>query len=207
MRRRYRVVESGCWEWLASNVNGRGRIRYLGRSEYAYRVAYMLWVGPIPAGRQINHHCDNPLCINPEHLYAGTAADNIADAVRRDRLRHNPRRGEDHPGSYPAELVAAVVARYEAGETGTALATEFGVSAGTVLTWARGESRDDVRRPEVRRGKGKKHPSRLKPCGTRAGYSRHLRSGEQPCAACAAENLRYMRAYKRARRNAGRSAS
>ena len=60
---------------------GYGRITIQGRTKFAHRVSYESYVGPIPQHYQINHRCNNSICINPAHLYAGTKSDNIADQV------------------------------------------------------------------------------------------------------------------------------
>jgi hypothetical protein len=55
-----------------------------------HRVAWELWRGPIPVGQQVNHHCDNGVCVRLDHLYLGTQAENLRDASERGRL-HVPR--------------------------------------------------------------------------------------------------------------------
>lgn len=52
---------------------------------WAHRCAWRLWRGPIPEGKLVLHHCDNPRCINPDHLYLGTDADNVRDREARGR--------------------------------------------------------------------------------------------------------------------------
>jgi hypothetical protein len=212
---RHVVTDSGCWEWTGSvhPSVGRGYISVNGRGTLAYRASYEAFVGPISDGLQINHHCDNPLCINPEHLYAGTQKDNIRDAIERGRaVLPAPKHGEDNWNSRPLTVAEQAVAAYLAGEgTQAVLAARFGVTQSTIGRWVRRDGREDLTHQPHVRGKGKKYPDQLKPCGTRAGYSRHVKNGEKPCEACAAENLRYMRDYKpawrRARRAAGLAAS
>lgn len=82
-----------CWLWMGSVSGGGGLkhgqvlIRPLFRTpQKAHRIAWMLARGPIPAGMQVNHHCDVPTCVNPEHLYLGTQLDNMRDAVKRERF-------------------------------------------------------------------------------------------------------------------------
>jgi hypothetical protein len=82
---------SGCWLWTAAisvpqaGACHRPVITHQKKQRRAYRVAYELFVGPIPEGAYVCHHCDTPLCVNPDHLYAGSARTNSDDAMRRGR--------------------------------------------------------------------------------------------------------------------------
>ena len=75
---------SGCWRWL-------GKIRIYGmmtvnrESVGAHRVSWELHKGPIPEGDHVLHRCDNPTCVNPEHLFLGTRADNTIDMILKGR--------------------------------------------------------------------------------------------------------------------------
>lgn len=72
-----------CWEWRGyRTIKGYGSI---GAGEFAHRVAYELLVGPIPPKLYVLHHCDNPPCVNPSHLFLGTIADNNRDMVEKGR--------------------------------------------------------------------------------------------------------------------------
>ncbi len=84
------IDPDGCWEWLGfrnPTKHSYGLIRVDGRMERVHRVAYRLFVGPIPEGKHILHHCDNPPCWRPEHLYAGVPLDNAHDRERRGRSK------------------------------------------------------------------------------------------------------------------------
>lgn len=75
-----------CWEWQGSRAeSGHGRFWVDGRVERAHRVAYRLFVGPIPGTEVVRHMCDNPPCINPNHLVSGTYVDNHQDMLQRNR--------------------------------------------------------------------------------------------------------------------------
>ena len=87
LRAKTLYADSGCWEWMgARNAQGYGFIWKDG-SGYVHRAAYELLVGPIPEGLIVCHHCDNPSCWNPEHLFAGTYKDNREDMIRKGRGR------------------------------------------------------------------------------------------------------------------------
>ena len=73
--------QDGCWIWRGHAENGYGRIVALGRRHVVHRVAYELWIEPVPEGLQVQHLCDNRRCCNPAHLVA-TAAENVQYMIK-----------------------------------------------------------------------------------------------------------------------------
>lgn len=79
--------ETGCWNWTgATDRYGYGNMKRAGKSIRAHRYAFEKLVGPIPSGACVLHSCDNPACVNPDHLRTGSQKDNIHDAIERGRF-------------------------------------------------------------------------------------------------------------------------
>lgn len=86
-------ITPGCWIWKAwTRGNGYGGMNDDGRFLMAHRVSYELYVGPIPDGLIIMHKCDNPRCVNPDHLRPGTLSENTLDAIQKGRWVNNRRK-------------------------------------------------------------------------------------------------------------------
>ena len=76
-----------CWEWKGGiSGNGYGTFWLERQSFRAHRVFYELFIGKIPNGLLVCHTCDNPKCVNPNHLFLGTYKDNMQDAVKKGKL-------------------------------------------------------------------------------------------------------------------------
>ena len=136
------VKKDGCWGWRGyRDEKGYGRLMTPGGPVRAHRLSYEYHNGPIREGGYVLHKCDNPECTNPDHLYVGSHADNMADKKARGRCYTGERpRGEQHAR---ARLSASDVLHLRAStETNATLAKALGVSAATVRlarigrTWA-----------------------------------------------------------------------
>lgn len=123
--------DSDCWEWNASREEkGYGRFRLPGpdrRTWAAHRVAYAIYHGGFPPeGQLVRHSCDNPSCVNPYHLEAGTATDNMQDMVQKGRYSRRPR-SRVGPKLIDSDITL-IRRKIEAGETNTKIAAFFGIS-------------------------------------------------------------------------------
>lgn len=135
IRRRLSVADDGCWNWTSPNSlvgRGRGYVSIKGKPMLHHRAVWTLLRGPIPTGAFLCHHCDNPRCANPEHLYVGDDKSNVRDMW--ERGRHWTQQQPDR-------------------------ARELGREYGKLNDWARGERNPKAKLTpaqvdEIRRSKG-----------------------------------------------------
>lgn len=144
-----KIVESGCWEWTAARnlppVLPYGRYKRDGIERKAHRYSWELVFGTLPDGLLACHKCDNPPCVNPFHLFAGTHKDNIDDMVSKKRWcktrkPNSTGLGEDHHLSKLTENdVLWIRANYRKGEFGAyRIAKLFSVSKPNILAIIKG---------------------------------------------------------------------
>jgi hypothetical protein len=92
----------GCWIWRGKTFDrGYGKFSLRQKTMKAHRVAYLLFIGEIEDGKHICHKCDNPLCVNPDHLWIGTSKENTHDMIRKGRLKRNRSKHMDSFSKYP----------------------------------------------------------------------------------------------------------
>lgn len=115
-----------CWEWQGSRSHGYGG--YAGQR--AHRVSLEFKLGrPLRDGAFACHHCDNPPCVNPDHLYEGDYVTNSTDAYRRGRWTPPTMSGADHPNAL--DITPAVVERVRKMRSDGALQREIAEAVGT----------------------------------------------------------------------------
>jgi HNH endonuclease len=122
-----REDSSGCWLWTGTaDGRGYGQLSVRGRHRKAHRVSFELEHGPIPNELFVLHRCDKPSCVNPDHLFLGTAADNTADMVSKGRHTFGER-------AVHAKLKERDVRAIKASaEMNKALAAKYGVNSSLI---------------------------------------------------------------------------
>ena len=128
----YPDLATGCWNWTGSlNTCGYGQVKAGGENWTSHRASWTVFRGAIPEGLNVLHHCDNPKCCNPEHLYLGTHTDNMRDMIRRGR-----RKKKTGP-KFPIEKLTEDQIRQiqSSDEIGAHLAKKMGISKAVVYKY------------------------------------------------------------------------
>jgi hypothetical protein len=131
-----------CWEWIGWKAGGYGMFYLAPLTVLAHRVAWVINFGKIPEGICVCHHCDNPACVNPSHLFLGTVLDNNMDKIKKGRAnmpsgenngaaKHPEKiwRGEQcHTAKLTSEDVRKIKARLANGERSPSIKRDFPIS-------------------------------------------------------------------------------
>lgn len=142
-----------CWPWIGGTTpNGYGAFRLGKGSHHASRVSLALKIGRWPERHEFAcHSCDNPVCVNPDHLWLGDSAANTRDAARKGRTHKwaGSRRGEKSPNAKLSERQAREIQALKGRVTMAALCERYGVSSGAIGAIWRGKSWTHLDKPEA----------------------------------------------------------
>lgn len=127
-------MRDGCWEWTSTlNINGYATLGVKKRRRWTnirvHRFMYERHNGKLKRTEVVRHKCDNPVCVNPDHLEKGTQQDNMRDMVERKRQAVGERHGM---AELTWSLVSAIRGRLAAGGKQRRVAEEFGINQATV---------------------------------------------------------------------------
>jgi hypothetical protein len=150
LKSRVSITERGCWEWIGKRRKAKSdtypRISVVGKGEVQVsRVSYELAKEAPPDNLDVCHHCDNPPCINPDHLFIGTRADNMRDCAAKGRngMQLYPERlsGETHPrAKLSYKIVEEAKAARAEGATWAELGRKYGVTYPVVRNAVQGKT-------------------------------------------------------------------
>ena len=143
-----------CWLWLArKDKDGYGRFYWNKKQRGAHRIAYMLSTGNYPPDDLVVcYKCDNPSCVNPEHLFLGTVSDNIKDKVSKKRTACGNNNGKNtHPESrsfgiknpnakFTDEMIRQIREMYKKIKSHRKIAQHFGVVKSTISSILNGKT-------------------------------------------------------------------
>lgn len=117
---------NGCWEWVGhKNNDGYGTMQFGKRSLKAHRVSYELFKGKIPLKIEVCHNCDNPSCVNPDHLFLGTHSENMGDMAQKMRRKKKTKLTPEKVLEIRKLLKEKEMSQYE-------IASKFGVTQGNI---------------------------------------------------------------------------
>lgn len=132
---RFVKIDSGCWQWRAhTDKDGYGVLPGDRQNTRAHRLSYEIHNGQIPDGLIVCHHCDNPGCVNPDHLFVGTQKDNAQDALKKRRHYVGEKNGRS---KLTKENVKEIL---HSSLNGQQLADKFDVTRQTINKVRRGET-------------------------------------------------------------------
>jgi hypothetical protein len=125
-------TRSECWEWIgARSGNGYGQIRINNVTHNSHRIAWELIHGKIKNGLHVLHQCDNPPCVNIDHLSLGTRFENMRDAVNKNRFPD--RKGSNHPqAKFTEKQVLDIRNSFQNGVSTTKLASKYKTHRNTI---------------------------------------------------------------------------
>jgi hypothetical protein len=133
-----------CWEWQGGKQSGYGCV-FIGCREGqvgAHRAVWFLTRGAWPAALDVCHSCDNRACVNPTHLWVGTATDNLRDCKAKGRVRFGRAVGDAHPCTKISEAAIPVFRAWvEAGFPPYRVAPHFGIATSQAYRIVNGEAR------------------------------------------------------------------
>ncbi len=121
-----------CWTWRGPKTRDGYGVMTIGRRQFrAHRISFEVFYGVEADGYLVCHTCDNPDCVNPEHLFLGTAADNMADMIQKGR-KISMRDGDHHNIKVSHSDRREIIRRRKAGEPLKQIAADYGVHFGTI---------------------------------------------------------------------------
>lgn len=140
---------SQCWIWTGATTGcGYGKMHVGGRQIIASRLSYLIAHGTIDDSMFVCHSCDNPICVNPDHIWQGSPADNVRDMVEKGRAKGAVRGDISRNPSKNAILtkskVIEIYSMFKSGKSQSYIARSLGLHRGTVFDIVRKRTRADI---------------------------------------------------------------